>query len=564
MKLRHVRIQNFRGIQDLSLDLDDTTVLIGENNSGKTAVLHALRLCLYDLGPRKRLIFDPFDLHLKDATADPAAADPLTITITFRDDPTAPWDNALIQLLQQAKILQVSADGQTNQVTLEVTCAYDAASKDYKQEWTFLNTAGQALPNVQDTALGALQREVSYYYLAALRDAARHFDANGPFWKPFLRDSQLTDDKKAEIEKKLKEVNDLVVTSHTSFAQVRDSLKTLQDLVPTAAGDIVSIEAVPGRMFDILSRSQVNLGTVTGAKIPVGRHGEGTQSLAVLKLFSAFLDTKQGGNPIVALEEPEAHLHPAAVRTLWSTLEGLQGQKLISTHSGDLLSEIKVEMVRRLARTPTGVHTFRVTPGSLTDEESRKFNYHIRRSRGELLFARCWLLVEGETEGWVYPAAARASGIDLHKAGVRIVEYSQTDVGTLAKIANLLGISWFCVADNDQAWPDKYEPPVRANLNGRADADAFALPYVNAEVHLLASGYDAIYAAFMPAQNLARVTRSPGQPGYWEEYASHLPNKAKTRGAALVAEEMERRGPAGVTPEILQVLTKVVAVAGVP
>lgn len=41
MKLRKIRIQNFRGIKDLEIDIDDTTVLIGENNSGKTAILDA-------------------------------------------------------------------------------------------------------------------------------------------------------------------------------------------------------------------------------------------------------------------------------------------------------------------------------------------------------------------------------------------------------------------------------------------------------------------------------------------------------------------------------------------
>lgn len=46
MKLRKLKIENFRGIKDLELDLGDTTVLIGENNSGKTAVLEVLRLCI--------------------------------------------------------------------------------------------------------------------------------------------------------------------------------------------------------------------------------------------------------------------------------------------------------------------------------------------------------------------------------------------------------------------------------------------------------------------------------------------------------------------------------------
>ena len=43
------------------------TVLIGENNSGKTSVLDALKLCLRDLGPRRRVVFDALDYHLSDS-----------------------------------------------------------------------------------------------------------------------------------------------------------------------------------------------------------------------------------------------------------------------------------------------------------------------------------------------------------------------------------------------------------------------------------------------------------------------------------------------------------------
>lgn len=116
----------------------------------------------------------------------------------------------------------------------------------------------------------------------------------GRFWRPFLNDSQLSPDRKAEIESRLQQVNDLVVSSHASFERVRTGLRRVQSVVPLASGEAVSIEAVPGRMFDMLARAQIQLGTITGAKIPLIRHGEGTQSLAVLMLFSAFLEVAEG------------------------------------------------------------------------------------------------------------------------------------------------------------------------------------------------------------------------------------------------------------------------------
>lgn len=582
MKLSHIHIQNFRGIKNLELDLDDLVVLIGENNTGKTAILQAIRLCLRDLGPRRRVVFDAFDFHLKDENAEPSSADPIAITISFAEGAVGDWEDARVRRLKD--ILHVDSSSGLSRVMLKVTCSYNVIERDFDQSWDFLDEAGKPLQGKNEAHLGVLQREIAFYLLDALRDAGRNFDAKGPFWRPFLKDSQLPPEKKAEIETKLKEVNELVVTSHGSFDQALDRLKKVQEVVPMQAGDVVSIEAVPGRMFDMLTKAQVHLGTTTGAKIPVGRHGEGTQSLAVLMLFAAFLDLDAAGSgkskaPIVALEEPEAHLHPSAVRTLWKTIQDVPGQKLISTHSGDLLSEVDIDHVRRIARVGGAVRAFRVrtqysVPPAIFDalppaerqrwlsaEEARKFNYHVRRARGELLFARCWLLVEGETEAWLFPAAARAMGVDLHRAGVRVVEYAQTDVGLLAKVATELGIPWYCIIDDDSGRA-KYEPAVLENLGSASASDRLCLPYPNAEIHLLSNGYDAVYASLMPAQNLSRVTKSAGDPGYWEEYASHLPSKAKTRGAAEVAMEMEARGASGVTQELQAVLNKVVSLAG--
>ena len=72
MKLVEVTIENFRGIHSLHLLFDDLTVLIGENNTGKSTVLEAIRLVLTrGFGVRRGGQFNEYDFHLKDATATP-------------------------------------------------------------------------------------------------------------------------------------------------------------------------------------------------------------------------------------------------------------------------------------------------------------------------------------------------------------------------------------------------------------------------------------------------------------------------------------------------------------
>ena len=130
MRVTTVRIRNFRGIRELDLDLGEITVLVGENNSGKTAVLDLLRICLRDLGPRRRVVFEALDFHLADAAADPASADPIEIEITFSEQTTGDWTDELIGRLNRDNVLQVDDEGRSH-VMLRVTCAYDPESRDF-------------------------------------------------------------------------------------------------------------------------------------------------------------------------------------------------------------------------------------------------------------------------------------------------------------------------------------------------------------------------------------------------------------------------------------------------
>ena len=107
MKLRHIEIQNFRGITNLNLDLGDTTVLIGENNTGKTAVLDAIRFALRDVRSRHGCAFDPYDFYLSQEQPDPTNAQSISIRLTFREDTPNEWPPEQKARLNRAKIAQI-------------------------------------------------------------------------------------------------------------------------------------------------------------------------------------------------------------------------------------------------------------------------------------------------------------------------------------------------------------------------------------------------------------------------------------------------------------------------
>jgi len=531
MKLRRLQIENFRGIASLDLALGDTTVLIGENNTGKTAVLDALRFALRDIRSRRGCAFDAYDFHLQSATSEPTSSPAIGIRLTFREDVAGDWGDKRLARLDRAKIAQIDSNGCAT-VILKVGARFDSTKQEFVQDWEFQNLDGAPLTGVADIAVGILQSEVSYYYLAALRDAARHFDAKGTFWRPFLKESQLTAEKRIEIETKLSELNDLIISSHASFSQVVSRLTEVKNVVSMYGEDLVSIDAVPERLFDMLAKAQVNLNTDTGAKIPVRRHGEGIQSLAVLTLFNAFLQAWNKGDPIVALEEPEAHLHPSAVRALWLLIEKIPGQKIISTHSGDLLSEVPSEAVIRLYKAAGVVSASRLKDVNLSFDDTRKFNFHIRRARGELLFARCWILGEGETEATLITEVARDLNKDLERAGVRFVAYQAgVSLETCLRVANGLGIHWVVLADNDGQGAQN-RAIVRKYLNGRLEDDTlFMMEENNIEQHLCCNGFADVYFNLLSSHPRSKVTVPPQDTDYPIQVANALPPYLKTRAA---------------------------------
>ena len=565
MRLTNVTIQNFRCIRNLSLDLDKTTVLIGENNTGKTSVLEAIRICMDRLRGRGRGPFNEYDYHLTKEGASPAEADAIQIDLSFVESDDEPWADEVRQTLEE--VITLDAEDRPR-IALRVASSFDREAGEFATDWSFLDASGEALPGVArlPIQLTNLQRMAPVFYLSALRDASSHFASKGKFWRTFLAELGVPEGERQELEEELATLNQRLIEAHGPLSEVREQLESAKSVIDFGVAHAVTIEALPTKLFSLLSRTQVHLASRSGARIPVPFQGEGVQSLAVLVLFGAFLrsqlsDLDPQAEAITALEEPEAHLHPSAIRSLMSLVTGLPGQKLISTHSGDLLASVNSSVIQRLAHKDGAIKVFRVQPGSLTKEEERKFDFHVRRVRGELLFAKCWLLVEGETETTLLTGAAEALGLDLDRAGVFCVEYSQTNVGLLAKIANQLGIAWYCVMDDDSG-RSKYQSGIRTRLNGAPEADRLTAPYENIEVLLCENGFGDLYERRMSKQKPKPLAKK-GTPNYWREVMQALPkgySKPEVASEA-VARMVAGEGSTSVPDTLESILRKAIELA---
>ena len=289
MLLSRLRIENYRGVKLLELALDWTTVLVGENNCGKTTVLHALRACLYTLRSAGRASpFEEFDLHFDSQSADPTSAPPITITLTFEESKAGDWSVEVEQRLGgDGGIIALVPPDDRSRVQLRVTAEYSKVTQDIETAYEFLDANGKSLPAKNRSRLSALQQLRPLFYLSALRDAGKEFSRSSQFWSPFVKNSQIDPATKAEIEEQLEAINAQIIEAHGTFKGVREHLSKVQDLVALGGHDVVSVDAVPARVFDMLNRTQVSIASSTGAKLPIARHGEGTQSLTVLMLVTS-------------------------------------------------------------------------------------------------------------------------------------------------------------------------------------------------------------------------------------------------------------------------------------
>src|SRR5262249_19061537 len=245
----------------------------------------------------------------------------------------------------------------------------------------------------------------------------------------------------------------------------------------------------------------------------------------------------QHTEPIMALEEPEAHLHPSAIRSIALLLRGFKGQKIITTHSGELVASVPLTSLRRLRRTDGSITVHQVHDGALTKDELTKLDYVIRLTRGNLLFARCWILVEGETEFLIFNEAARILEHSLFPEGVCCVEYSQVGVEKFIKLADQLGIEWLVVADDD-AEGHKYLGAAKQHLNGRPEnIHVHMLMHGDMEMFMCMEGYGSVFEANISFQKRKNINASPGTAAYWRQVVDARSDDFKKPKAALTVIE---------------------------
>jgi putative ATP-dependent endonuclease of OLD family len=614
MKLREIKVQNFRNLVDVAFPVGDTTVLLGENNTGKSALLDALRAILSRTTAIRGQTFDEYDYHMEKAGDSPQQSQGILIELWFREDSSDEWPESVVQALTE--IIQTDPETDIDSIGLRLTSKFDAATNQFVPKLEFLNLEGEPLggKGADNRNFPRFLEYARFYYLSALRDAEKEFSARSSYWGRILRDLKLTDAQKKSIAGDLAKLNAALLKADPRIEQVRASLDNVQKVMAVDSKQNASIQAIPLKPWELMSKSEVVMrGRGSEIDFPLSRHGQGMQSLAVLYLFQAYLDVllksihKPETEAILALEEPEAHLHPQAVRALSANLTKLKSQKILSTHSPYFVQEIPFTQIRMLRRNGPAAKVLYVKrafelsveelpaleqfcsnnsqkfeyrrgkliakgcigdgeyrtllgcyPGQpaihqqlkalcdesqefLTDRELFELDTYVKRMRGDIMFARVWLLCEGQSEYLLFRFFADLLDTPLDRAGVAVIDFQNNgSPGAFVGLARCFQIPWLMVCDNDAAGKT-FVKQVRER--GATDPQIRPLPDdgMDLELFLAKNGFEAEYTQLLAARRIA-LTKKSGQLGFVEEVAAKVRGGDKVEYVAGLIEKLRQTG----------------------
>ncbi len=372
MRIARLKIENFRSTKALDMELGETTVLIGPNNAGKTSILDAVRIVLTRRWGQRGTGFTEYDVHLASESDDPKESTGIAIELHSEEQVAGEWPDALQQDLDD--IAQTDPTTGKSFITLRASCAWNAAEGAFLPAWIFLNAAREPMIG-QSARRMNLERFWQYlpvFYLGALRDADDEFSARSQFWGRLLKAMEIPTALEQRVQRVLDLLNRRLLQADPRLVQIA---KTLSGATRVAARDRdggVELRFVPLKSWDLLSKAEIILRNEPDWPwLPLQHHGQGVQSLSVIFLFQAFVEHllaelyKADSEPVLALEEPETHLHPQAARTLWAHVNALPGQKIITTHSPYFVQHVPFRDLRLIRRTDNGTEVKWLPPNFL-------------------------------------------------------------------------------------------------------------------------------------------------------------------------------------------------------
>lgn len=482
-----VRICGFRGIANIELTLPRVTVLVGQNNTGKTSVIKALQLAL---GDYSRYLSDE-DFHIGE---DEKRREDITIDLRFIALNGGARANEFSEEWQQefGDKIQAEADGKQF-VAIRTIAIPDKVKGGYVIDRYHLDAwpdheKWQEAPIRNKNKIGKRLESVPFISIDAQRDIHNELKEKSSFVGRVLSSVEYNDEDVTELEKMVAEINKEAIEKSEPLKKLKAHLDNLNHSFEGSGQ--TELTPFPKKIRDLSKRFSVHFGDSDKNSFSMEYHGMGTRSWASMLTVKAFTellaqnheDEAEPFFPIMAAEEPEAHLHPNAQRTLFRQLQDSPGQVIISTHSPYLAGMSDLKELRGLTRSSQGVLATQLLEG-LDPEDINILHREIMRFRGELLFSKALVLFEGVTEEQIIPSMFSIyCGKSAFSLGISCISVSGKNYPPYIKMALSFGIPVCIISDNDgntKAEIESQIKKIRKDTTLTLSSDEFYLSFLS-------------------------------------------------------------------------------------
>lgn len=426
MYLSELKIKNFRKYQDLIVPFNSgLNVLIGQNDSGKTAIIDAIKLVL-KTHAYEWIKVEISDFHKTKGTND--RADKIRFELVFKGLEANEAKNFIEWL---------GWEGEGKEAKPILRLIYQISRKEDR----ILPSEVKAGMDDDGHPLNAEAREyLKATYLRALRDA----------------ENELTAKKNSRLSQILIGHDSLVQTSKSSPHPLIHSFSTFKDAVDVwfKSGEgkteikdkidevitkfISDTEALftfgNSEIKDILEKLSLSL---------VGEENLGLGTMNRLFMAAELLHLKKdnwNGLRLCLIEELEAHLHPQVQLKVIDYLQKQCGRKenkvqiILTTHSPNLASNVNLKNIILCKDNdvyPMGDSESNEPrkPDKYTKLDKKSYGFLERFldvTRSNLFFAKGVIIVEGISEQLIIPAIAKKIGCDLVEHEVSIINVGST------------------------------------------------------------------------------------------------------------------------------------------